>query len=84
MVAVGFTSAALVNSATVRNEKVFNIMSPSPLVRNETLGVFSQSCRAHKVKACPLKKRYRRRLPRTHTGQNFLTPFPALLEHFSG
>ena len=68
--------------AAVRNEQVFNIVSPSPLVCHKTLGVLSHSCRAHKMKACPLKERYMAHLPRTRTGQNFLTTLPALLEHF--
>ena len=68
--------------AAVRNEQVFNIVSPSPLVCHETLGVLSHSCRAHKVKACPLKEGYMTHLPRTPTGQNFLRTLSALLEHF--
>ena len=43
--------------ATVRNEQIFNVVSPSPLVCHETLRVLSHSCRAHKVKACSLKER---------------------------
>ena len=68
--------------ATVRNEQIFNVVSPPPLVCHKTLGVLSHSCRAHKVKACPLKERYMTHLPRTRTAQNFLTALPALLEHF--
>ena len=68
--------------ATVRNEQIFNVVSPPPLVCHKTLGVLSHSCRAHKVKARPLKERYMTHLPRTRTVQNFLTALPALLEHF--
>ena len=67
--------------ATVRNEQISNVMSPSPLVCHETLGVLSHSCRAHEVKACPLKERYMTHLPRTRTGQDFFTALPTLLEH---
>ena len=39
--------------ATVRNEQIFNVVSPSPLVCHKTLGVLSHSCRAHKDESLP-------------------------------
>ena len=63
--------------ATVRNEQVFYV-NPSPLVCHKTLGVLSHSCRAHKVKACPLKERYMSTPPHPH-GSEFphSAPCPA-------